>query len=234
MKAGVLGSVRDRRSVPPPLSLGDVGGGAPQQSMMLLDQLMTDFDATRIDHRVIDGDLETAYEATRQADFIRAWRDSPAVRSLFVVRSTAERVASMARGRPLPATPEVSSFRLADMPRHGDWILLGEERPHEIAFGVIGRFWAGQTTWETIDAADFLGFDRPDRAKIACNFSLRPYGLRRTLISYEARTRATDDAARRGFMRYWRALSPFIGVVMRSQLRVIDHQAAALDVRTRT
>jgi hypothetical protein len=46
-------------------------------------------------------------------------------------------------------------------------------------------------------------------------------------VSYEARTKGTDEAARRGFLRYWGPLSAFIGIVMRSQLRVIDDQAAA-------
>lgn len=43
-------------------------------------------------------------------------------------------------------------MRLADMPTHGDWVLLGEDPPHEIAFGAIGRFWAGETVWAQIDA----------------------------------------------------------------------------------
>ena len=40
-------------------------------------------------------------------------------------------------------------MRLADMPTHGDWVrvLLGEDPLHEIAFGVVGRFWAGETVW---------------------------------------------------------------------------------------
>ena len=66
----------------------------------------------------------------------------------------------------------------------------------------------------------------PGFGKIACNFSLRPYGDDRTLVTYECRTLATDEAARRGFMRYWRPLAPFIGVVMRSQLRVIEAETA--------
>jgi hypothetical protein len=69
------------------------------------------------------------------------------------------------------------------MPTHGDWVLLGEDRPREIAFGVIGRFWGGEAVREEIDAADFVS--------------------------------------------YWRQLSRFIGVVMRSQLRVVAHEAAA-------
>lgn len=193
---------------------------------MLLDRLLADFDATRIEHRVIGVGLAEAYEATRQADFLRAWRDSVAVRALFAVRGAGEWTAAAVRRRPLVAPPEVAALRLAGMPTHGDWVLLGEAAPHEIAFGAIGRFWAGATVWEQIDADAFASFDRPGLGKIACNFSLRPYGHERTLVSYEARTAITDEGSRRAFLRYWRALSPFIGVVMRSQLGVVAKHAA--------
>jgi hypothetical protein len=202
------------------------GAAPPDGDGLLLDRLLPVFDATRIEHRVIDGGPDEVYEATRQADFIRAWKGSPAVRVLFALRSAFERTASLLLRRPPTPPAEVASMRLADMPPHGEWVVLGEARPHEIAFGVIGRFWSGETIWEQIDAAGFVGFERPGTAKIACNFSLRPYGAGRTLVSYETRTRAGDETARRGFMRYWRPLSPFIGIVMRSQLGVIDEQAA--------
>jgi hypothetical protein len=112
-------------------------------------------------------------------------------------------------------------MRLADMPSHGDWVRLGENPPFEIAFGAIGRFWSGETVWEQIDAADFASFAAPGFAKIACCFSLRSYGTARTLVSYDCRTLATDAAARDAFLRYWRPLSPFIGVVLRAQLGVV-------------
>jgi hypothetical protein len=148
---------------------------------MLLDRPLPEFDATRVEHRVIDGDLATVYEATRQADFMHAWRESLAVRALFAVRGAGERAAALAHHRAPVTPPEPESMRLADMPTHADWVLLGEAPPHEIAFGSIGRFWAGETDWEQI----------------------------------------------RGFLRYWRPLSRFIGVVMRSQLRVVADRAAA-------
>jgi len=119
------------------------------------------------------------------------------------------------------------------MPTHGDWVLLGEDPPHEIVFGVIGRFWAGETVWAQIDAAEFEAFAKPGFGKIACNFSLRPYGADRTLVTYECRTLATDETAHRGFMRYWRPLAPFIGLVMRSQLRVIEAETGAAYVGPR-
>jgi hypothetical protein len=144
------------------------------------------------------------------------------VRFLFAARGVGERIASAAAGRDRPDEPRPpETMRLADLPAHGEWVLLGENPPHEIAFGAIGRFWAGETVWEQIDAARFATFDRPGFARIACDFSLRPYGAARTLVSYECRTQATDDDSRRAFLRYWRALAPFIGVVLRSQLRVV-------------
>jgi hypothetical protein len=198
--------------------------GARTDGGMLLDQLIPAYDAGRIDHRVIDGELEEVYDAT-----VRRTSFAPG-RTLRRSACCSPFAASASGLRRSPA--EIASMRLAEMPVRGDWVLLGEERPHEIAFGVIGRFWAGETIWEQINAADYVAFDRPGLAKIACSFSLRPYGKGRTLVSYETRTKGTDEAARRGFMRYWRPLSPFIGIVMRSQLRVIDDQAAAIRRRS--
>jgi hypothetical protein len=193
---------------------------------MVLDVLMPEFDATRIEHRVIDGDQTHVYEAVMAADFMRAWRDNPAVRALFAARSTAEQVLSRALGHDRAAPPPPDSMRLADLAAHGQWVRLGEDPPHEIAFGVVGRFWTGETVWEEIDAEQFGGFSRPGFARIACNFSLRPYGSARTLVSYEARTRGTDERARHAFLRYWRAASTGAGVVMRSQLAVVAGEAA--------
>ena len=192
---------------------------------MLIEQALPTFDAVRTEHRIVAGELTAVYDAVRRADFMRAWRESPAVRVLFGARSLAERAASAARRRRPPEPAPPASLRLADMTAHGEWVLLGEDQPREIAFGAIGRFWGGETVWEEIDAAHFATFDRPGYARIACNFSVRPYGTGHALVSYECRTQATDAAARRAFLRYWRPLSPFIGVVLRAQLGVIASES---------
>jgi len=192
------------------------------QEPLLIERLLPRPDAVRAEHLLVDGALDAVYEAVRQADFMRAWRESPAVRLLFAARGVGERVVSAAARRGHPhELPPPEAMRLADLPARGEWVLLGEDPPHEVAFGAIGRFWSGETSWEEIDAAGFASFDRPGFARIACDFSLRPYGVARTLVSYECRTQATDPASRRGFLRYWRPLSPFIGVVLRSQLGVV-------------
>jgi hypothetical protein len=191
---------------------------------MLLDALLPEFDASRTEHRIVPGDLEAVYRATREADFVRAWRESRAVRVMFALRAVGEQMVSWLARRPRAITAEPEHLRLGDLPRQGEWVLLGERAPTEIAFGVIGRFWSGETVWRQIDATQFASFDQRGFGKIACNFSLRPYGRRGTLVTYECRTHVTDARSRRGFMRYWRPLAPFIGVVMRAQLRVIEDQ----------
>jgi len=100
-------------------------------------------------------------------------------------------------------------------------VLLGADPPNEFVFGVIGRFWNGETKWEQIESSAFTSYRQPDFAKIAANLSPRRYGEERTLLSYEARTQATSDAARRAFLRYWALASPGAGFVMRSVLAMV-------------
>ena len=76
---------------------------------------------------------------------------------------------------------------------------------------------------ETLEA--FTEFDDPDWGKIAANCSVRPYGLGRSLLSYEARTAMTDDASRMKFARYWTIVSPFVGVIMRATLHTVRKDA---------
>jgi len=116
-------------------------------------------------------------------------------------------------------------MRLSDLGAEGEWVGLGEVGEVEIAFGAVGRFWAGETAWRSVTATGFRSFAEPGVARIACNLSFRDYGPR-TLVSYEARTAATDETARVAFGRYWRVVDPFVGVVMRGTLRLLDHTVA--------
>jgi hypothetical protein len=194
---------------------------------MLIDRLMPEFDASRIEHRVVPGRVSDAYAAALGIDFVDAVRESHALRGVLALRARTERIASVLRRSGSAATAGgPKTLLLADLPEHGEWVRLGEDPPNEIAFGVIGRFWAGETVWEQIDASDFGAFARAGYAKIAGNFSFRSYGEARTLVSYEARMRATDAASRRAFWRYWRVASPFVGRVMRAQLIVVERHAA--------
>ena len=192
---------------------------------LALDDLMPTFDATRIEHRVVEAPPAVVYAATIRADLVESVRRNRVVTGLFAVRAGAERLVSTLRGGPATEPPDMATMRLGDLPEHGEWVRLAEDPPHELAFGAIGRFWGGATSWKQIDAAEFPSFATPGFAKIAASISLRPYGGKRTLVIYEARTLATDDGARRSFLRYWNLVSPGVGIVMRSALALVDDEA---------
>ena len=147
-------------------------------------------------------------------------RRAISVRGTLAQPSVFSRVAR----RPRPRRRAVERLRLADMPRTGEWVLLGEDRHAEIAFGAMGRFWAGETVWEEIDAADFAGYTARI-AKIACNFSLRPYGQEQYARHLRMPYEGNRPEVRKESLRFWRPLSPFIGVVLRAQLSVVESEA---------
>jgi hypothetical protein len=170
-------------------------------------------------------DLESVFRAVTSVDMVEIPKTYPAVRGLFAARGAAERLVNALLGRPAPTVDADNPMRLGDMPEHGDWVKLADDPPRELAFGVIGRFWGGETVWEAIDAADFAAFERPGFAKIACSVSLRPYGSVRTLVSYEARTQALDAESRAAFLRYWRLVRPGVAIVMRAFLQAVAKEA---------
>jgi hypothetical protein len=200
---------------------------ALRQEPMLLDWLLPEFDSTLIEHRVVDGDLRSVYEVVTGVDLAALARGNLAIRGLFATRAAAERMIGALTERPAPPPASDEPIRLRDLPEHGEWVNLGAEPPQEICFGVIGRFWAGETVWETIDAADFVAFDRPGFAKLACSVTLRPYGSARTLVTYEARTLGLDDESSAKFVRYWRLVWPGVAIVMRAFLRAVAEEAAS-------
>ena len=194
---------------------------------MLLDQQVPEWDARRVERRIVHAPADVVLRSAMTVDFLDAVRRSAVVTFLFAMRSTAERLVAAVRRRPFAGPPTPTSLRLIDLPATGEWVRLGET-PSEVTFGVVGRFWGGDTRWSTIDATDFAGFSQPGFARIGCNIAVRKLDDERSLLTYEARTKATDDASRRAFLRYWRIVSPFVGVVMRSTLSVIAQRAARL------
>jgi hypothetical protein len=195
---------------------------APQP--LMLDWLLPEFDASLVEHLVIDGDPESIYRAMATIDMADIPKSSTPVRLLFAARGAAERLVSALLGRPAPGPEPEHPLRLDDLPAHGDWVKLADDPPAEFAFGVIGRFWGGETVWETIDADRFVAFDEPGFAKIACSISLRPYGTARTLATYETRTQALDPDSRTHFLRYWRVVRPGVAIVMRAFLHAVAEE----------
>src|SRR5512132_1217124 len=124
---------------------------SPPAVPLMLDWLLPDFDATIVEHEVIEGDPESIYRALKAVDMAEIPKHYAAVRVLFAARGAAERLVNALLGRTAPPPVREGALRLGDMPEHGDWVKLADEPPDEFAFGVVGRFWGGVTAWETID-----------------------------------------------------------------------------------
>ena len=146
-------------------------------------------------------------------------REVPLLVVLMALRGVpaAVRRRSLARLRPRLDGPLLDEFT------RGGFVVLAE-RPDELVWGVVGRFWTTGGGVEPVDAAGFAAFDAPGFAKGAINFHARAAGTG-TLLSTETRIQATDDSARRSFGRYWRVIGPFSALIRRDWLRAIRKRA---------
>ncbi|HUJ66626.1 MAG TPA: hypothetical protein VLX59_13860 [Acidimicrobiales bacterium] len=189
---------------------------------MLIDEVLPQFDVTRVDVVVVTGAAEDVYRALCDYDMVDLTRDDRLIGALFAMRGLPDRVLQVLGKRPEPAP--VTSMRLADLPSEGEWVRLGENPGREFVFGAAGRFWGGPIQWERITPETFAAFGAPGSARIAANLAVHPYSRGRVLLTYETRTAATDNQARRGIHRYWRLLSPFIGIVLRGVLNGVKQR----------
>ena len=210
---------------------------ARDPTTMLLDEFMPEFDATIVEHVVVDAPTDVVYRATRSMDFMQI--HSPMMDAAMFVRGIPQKVAQALGKKPAPPPPP--AMRLSDMfdgradPEVlGEWLTLGEIDNAELAFGAIGKIWQPDIAWKTVAREEFLTFDEPGYAKIAAGFSVRPYGLDRTILSYEARTVGTNTQATRKFLRYWRIVHRFVGHVMRASVQTACELAEAEFNRTDT
>ncbi|EKX68457.1 hypothetical protein Sipo8835_11030 [Streptomyces ipomoeae] len=195
---------------------------------LLLDRALPDFRFTRLECATVAAGPPQTYRTARDLDLLSI--HSP----LFDLVARARGLPDRLRGN--PASPP-ASMRLADLfdtvteGRHDQeqreyeqeqpWVGLGEDPGRELVFGAVGKAWQPSIQWRRIEPGEFPEFAEPGWAKIAAALVVHPYGTRRSLLTYEARTACTDPVATRRFARYWTVVSPDVGIVMRAALHAI-------------
>ena len=188
---------------------------------LLLDSFIDTADATVAAHLIVDAAPAVTFSAARTLDLLEV--QTPLLTASFWARGLPAKVLR----RPDPPPPEKLTIG-EDMNLPG-WMLLGEEQDHEIVFGSIGVFWTPTITWNTdVAPSEFTTFTEPGWGKIACSYSVRPYGDHRTLFTYECRTLTTDDDSRHKFNRYWWLIRPFVQHIMDATARTIGAHAESL------
>jgi hypothetical protein len=177
--------------------------------------LEPDFDA--MEHMVADVPPEKMYAALRHLDLLTV--HSRIADLAMWVRDLPERL-----NRRVPRrVPTRLTFD--DLVASEDWVLLGEQPGREVIYGAIGRFWTPIVRMEQVSVADFVQYRRSGRGKIVAAMSVRPYGRRSSLVTYDIRTILNDPMTRRIFGLYWRTVSPFVRSIMRATLRTAAEQA---------
>lgn len=192
---------------------------------MILDDVMPEPEHAVVAHTLVNADAAATWRAIHEANLFA----DRSVRWLVALRDLPTFAWNWVRRRPAELVPPSITFD--DIVQLEGWMLLGEEPERELVAGSIGRFWQRDYGWIDVAPSEFAAFDEPGFAKTVAGLSLRPYGARRTLISYESRTSTTSDDAARRFRRYWFVLQPFVSLVMRRALAAIRAEAEVESAR---
>jgi hypothetical protein len=184
-----------------------------------VDRVMPEFDVNVVQHVVVNAGAAETYDALLRADLM----DNPLTRLLVRARDVPNllrlRGAAPARERPRLTLRDAGG-------EEAGWVTLHDEPGVEFLVGLLGQFWRRDYgIVRGLTAEEFVRFDRPGYAKTVVDFSLRPYGSGRTLLTYENRTATTDAAARRRFLAYWRLLRPFVQQMERAALVAAKREA---------
>jgi hypothetical protein len=186
-------------------------------SPSVLQEALPVYDMVLTEHRVVEAEVDTLFATARDFDFMTV--RSPLVTAMMTARALPSRL----RGK-APDAP--TRLRLASEPGAlPGWLILGQVPGRELAFGAIGRFWTADIEWHPLAPDDFAAFNEPGWGKIACHLLVRPDGPGRSVLTYECRTGTTDLASRHSMGRYWWAIRPFVGYVLRASLRTIARDA---------
>lgn len=185
---------------------------------MLIDRYLPTFDETYIYEASVNATPDATYGAMKEIDL----RD-PLTDLLFELRELPLNLARRWRGESPVQRPPRLTF--GELPKEGPvWVVLNEEPGVELVIGAVGRFWKRDYGTRAITAPEFIPFNEPGYAKVALSLAVRPTS-EGAILRYEARTRATDESARRTFRRYWRIIGAGVGIVMRRIVRRIRHEA---------
>lgn len=187
------------------------------KSPLLIDTYMPSFDAGERHERRVRGEPQRAYEAFRALDFRRSF----VVRALFAIRTLPSRF----RGLRSPDASAAGRPFLEEVLAVG-WRILEEAPGRELVAGAVTRPWAPVVQFRGMPGPEFIAFAEPGFTKIAWNIAVAPDGDGWTLVSTETRVRATDQASRRKFLRYWFFVSPGVRLIRRMALSLLEKELA--------
>lgn len=172
---------------------------------MLIDQFLPRYDTRAVYRIEVHAPIDRVYAAARLLDMRRSW----ITRALFRLRGL----------------PRIA-LNLDGMLRWG-FVLLADEPPREIVFGLIGCFWTLSPRIQPVSASSFSAFGQPGFAKVVGNLALLPDPNQEGAVRVTTETRilGLDAGSRRAFRLYWTLVGPFSGLIRKEWLRLIKNAA---------
>lgn len=184
---------------------------------MLIDRYIPDPDFVELRDLEVEAVPTEVLAAIKQTDL----RD-PVISTLFAVRDLPNRLARRLGGR----AGEREHLSFTNIPDVGPgWVKLDEEDGRELVLGAIGKFWRRSYGAVDFSAEEFAAFDEPGYLKLAVSSRAEPLGYDQSVLHYEARAEATDDEARRQFVRYWKVIGSGNDLIVRRALQRIKAEA---------
>jgi hypothetical protein len=161
---------------------------------MHLDDLLPEFDHVTRQARVIDAPRSVVWEELHRLKL----RSLPVTVALGAVRALPVLLTGRGRGG-----LDRSFLDVVPIP------VLSSEPPSAVVFGGVLQAWrlTGGEQPPELDAEGVREFAEPGWVKVAMDFRLTP-AVGGTHLTSETRVRATDDATRRRFDRYWLVVRP--------------------------
>lgn len=102
------------------------------------------------------------------------------------------------------------------------------DRPDELVLGLQGRFWTATGGLVPVDAATFAAGPPRGLAQAVWNFRVEPEGDGTRLLT-ETRVRTGDPDTARRFLRYWRVIGPFSGLIRNRLLALVRRRAESAE-----
>ena len=156
----------------------------------VLDAFMPHPDIRERFDTIVKAPAGVVLETACQLDLQRIWL----VRLIFRMREVLMRAPASAPRQPRGI--------LAEMLGLGWGLLHRDDRL--VVVGARCQPWRGDVVFTAIPPAEFAWYHEPEQVKIAWTLEAEALGPAETRFSHETRAAATDDAARRRFLGYWR------------------------------
>lgn len=165
----------------------------------------------------VEAPPEVACAALRTADVTRPW----VVRGLLVLRALPLLLTGRVPRAPEP--PPYPHWSFGGLP----FALLEDDAPRLVALGLQGRFWQLDGGLADTPPEGFRAPVPDGLARVLWTFTVTAEGAgsRVATTTYVA---CGGAATRRRFLRYWRLVGPFSGLIRRLMLREVTREAARL------